>query len=135
VSSSFINPRQPIVLEVGGQRLRVNANANESHLAHLADVVNERFSEIQRSTKNNVPSTVLALVSLDLADEVQALQRKLEDAREESKRAIAAAEARVREVEQLARRCITEAIAEIDRTLVQDCEEPQKESPSGIETA
>jgi cell division protein ZapA (FtsZ GTPase activity inhibitor) len=133
VNSSTSNMRAPVVLEIGGQRLRLNANTDESHLAGLAEAVNERFESIQRSTKNAVPSTLLALVALDLADELQAARRKLDEAREEMRRTVAAAEARTREVEQMARRAVAEAIAEIDRTLGLDEELGRKQGE--IETA
>jgi cell division protein ZapA (FtsZ GTPase activity inhibitor) len=110
------------VLVIGGQRLRLNANAEPQHLAQLAQLVNERFDAIQAATKNNIPATLLALAALDLADELQSARRKLEEAREEARRAIAAAEARTHEVEQLARQAIKEAIAAIDDSLERDDE-------------
>jgi cell division protein ZapA (FtsZ GTPase activity inhibitor) len=120
-----------VVLQIAGQRLRLNANTDEEHLEGLARVVTERYEAMQRATRNAVPATLLALVALDLADEVQsarrkleeelaATRRKLEEAREEARRAVGAAEARARDVEQLARRAVADAIAEIDRALADD---------------
>lgn len=122
--------RQPVVLEIGGQRLRLHANADEGHLQELAARVNERFDSMQLATRNAVPSTVLALVALDLADELHAAQRKLEEAREEARRTVQAAEQRAREVEQMARRAVAEAIAEIDRTLSLDEAQARGASPA-----
>jgi cell division protein ZapA (FtsZ GTPase activity inhibitor) len=108
------------VLEIGGQRLRLHANADPQHLVQLAQLVNEHYANMQSSTRSSVPSTVLALTALDLADELLRARRREEEAREEARRATAAAEARVREVEQMARQAIRDAIEEIDRTLAHD---------------
>ena len=43
--------RAPVVLEIGGQRLRLNANADPKHLERLAQLVNERFDTIHQSTR------------------------------------------------------------------------------------
>ena len=119
-----------MVLEIAGQRLRLNANTDEKHLELLAKLVNERFEAIQRSTKNSIPATLLALVALDLADELLGAKKKVDEAREEGRRAVAAAEARAREVEHMARRAVAEAIAEIDRTLGADAAHDAKADES-----
>ena len=82
--------------------------------------MNERFSAIQGTTRNATPATVLALVALDLADELGEVRRRADEARDEARRAIAAAESREREVELAARRAIAEAIEEIDRALASE---------------
>lgn len=133
--STSLQPRQPVVLEIAGQRLRLNANTDAGHLERLAQVVNERFESLQSATRSTVPATVLALVALDLADELHAARRKLEEARDEARRAVAAAEARTREVEQLARRAVADAIAEIDRTLLRDEQANSPAKPGESETA
>jgi cell division protein ZapA (FtsZ GTPase activity inhibitor) len=109
-----------VVLQIAGQRLRLNANTDESHLERLAQFVNERCEAMQRATKNAVPATLLALVALDLADELHTAWCKTEQAREEARRAVADAEARATEIEQTARRAVAEAIAEIDHALESD---------------
>jgi|LNFM01.1.fsa_nt_gb cell division protein ZapA (FtsZ GTPase activity inhibitor) len=117
MTSELDKPRAAIALEIGGQRIRLRAHADETHLVELAKLVNDRFSTIQGSTRNAAPATVLALVALDLADELATARRKADEARDEAKRAVAAAEAREREVEAAARRAVAEAIEEIDRAL------------------
>jgi cell division protein ZapA (FtsZ GTPase activity inhibitor) len=112
----------PVAIEIGGQRIRLNAASDGTHIVELARQVQERFQTVQRETRNNIPSTVLALVALHLADELADAKQQLEAVREEAKRTVAAAESRAREVEQLARRAVVEAIAEIDRTLALDDE-------------
>ena len=122
--------RQPVIIEIGGQRLRLNANTDGRHLEDLAQLVNERYGNIHRATKNAVPSTLLALVALDLADELQSMKAKLAEAQDQANQRVAAAETRAREVEQMARRAVTEAIAEIDRTLLADDDHVRKADKS-----
>ena len=126
--------RHTVVLEVAGQRLRLAANAEPSHLERLAAVVNEQAESVLKSAKSTNSSTLLALVALDLADELLTARRRLEEAQAEAKKSVAAAEARARDVEQLARRAVAEAIAEIDRALLQDDTIAAKEA-SASETA
>jgi cell division protein ZapA (FtsZ GTPase activity inhibitor) len=120
VDTSTRNAATPVVIEIGGQRLRLNAGSDRTRIVELAQAVQERFQSVQRETRNNVPSTVLALVALHLADELHEAKQALASLREESTRAVAAAETRAREIEQLARRAVVDAIAEIDRTLALD---------------
>ncbi len=108
------------MIDVAGQHLKLSGQVDADRVASLAAQVNERFESMQRATRNGVPSTVLALVALDLADELTAAQRKVEEVREEARRTVQAAEQRAREVEQMARRAVADAIAEIDRTLSLD---------------
>jgi cell division protein ZapA (FtsZ GTPase activity inhibitor) len=117
MTSELDKQRAAIVLEIGGQRIRLRAHADESHLVELARLVNERFASIQQSARNAPAATVLALVALDLADELSDAKRRAEEAKEQAKQAIAQAEARERELELLARRVIADAIEEIDRAL------------------
>lgn len=112
--------RHTIALEVGGQRLRLTAHGNERHLEQLASVVNQRVEEIQRTAKGAPASTQLALVALDLADEVIACRRKLEEAQREAARAVAEADERARVAEQTARTAIADALAEIDLAIAAD---------------
>lgn len=112
--------RHTIVLEVGGQRLRLAASANERHLESLAALVNERAETVQRSARGAAPSTLLALVALDLADEIVACRRKVDEAQREAARAVSDAESRARAVEEAARRAVADALAEVDRALAAD---------------
>ncbi len=120
VQSTPSGARNSIALEVGGQRLRLTANGNERHLESLAALVNQRVEDIQRSAKGAPASTQLALVALDLADEIMACRRKVEEAQREAARAVAEAEERARTVEQAARVAISDALAEIDRAIAAD---------------
>ena len=116
-----------MVIEIGGQRLRLNANADGKHLEDLARVVNERYQTIQRDTRSAIPATVLALVALQLADEVEDMRRKLDESRDDARKTVAAAESRAKDIEHRARKAVVDAITEIDRTLSLDDELSQKE--------
>ncbi len=120
MSVSAAQTRPPVVLEIGGQRLRLSANTDQPHLERLAHEVNERIATMSRETRSNQPGTLLALVALQLADELDEARRALAHTREESHRAVTSAEARAREVEQLARKSVIDALAEIDRALAAD---------------
>jgi cell division protein ZapA (FtsZ GTPase activity inhibitor) len=113
MTSELDKTRTAIALEIGGQRIRLRAHTDEAHLLELAQRVNERFATLQSATRNASPATVLALVALDLADELGAARRKADEAREEARRAIAAAEAREREVEAAARRAVADAMKSV----------------------
>ena len=126
MTSELDKQRAAVALEIGGQRIRLRAHADENHLVELSRLVNERFATIQASTRNATAATVLALVALDLADELNEARRKADEAKEQARRAVAQAEASAREVELAARRAIADAIEEIDRALaVEDATTPQ----------
>ncbi len=134
-SSTAAQTRLPVAVEIGGQRLRLSANTDRVHLERLAREVNERFAALQRETRSNLPGTVLALVALQLADELDEARRELAKVRGESEHAVTKAESRAREVEQLARRAVTDAIAEIDRALSLDDEAAARTAGPESETA
>lgn len=113
-------PRQTVALDVGGQRLRLASQGNERHLEQLAATVNGRVEALSKAAKGASPSTLLAMAALDLADELTALRRKLEEAQREGTARAAEADARARRAEQVAREAIAEALSDIDRALAAD---------------
>lgn len=113
-------PRPTVALEVGGQRLRLAVQGNERHLEQLAATVNGRVEALAKGVKGAPASTLLAMAALDLADELTALRRKLDDAQRESAQRVAEADARARRAEQVAREAIAEALSDIDRALAAD---------------
>lgn len=112
--------RPAIQLEVGGQKLRLSANADPAHLEVLAAMVNERITALQRGTRSATHATLLALVALDLADEVVAARKRADEARADRDRAVAEAAHDVARCREEARVALTEAIAEVDRALLDD---------------
>lgn len=120
VQQSAAPSRAPVVVEVAGQRLRLSGAMDQEHLERLASLVNERFESLQRGARGVAPAQVLAMVALNLADDVLSERAKAEEAAAEHRRAAASADERAREVEAAARRAIADAIAMIDRALVAD---------------
>lgn len=135
MSVSADQTRPPVVLEIGGQRLRLNANAEPAHLERLALEVNQRIATMSLETRSKQPGTLLALVALQLADELDEARRARAQAQEDSRRAIATAETRARDVEQLARKSVIDALAEIDRALAADDDSVSRLEHSEGETA
>jgi cell division protein ZapA (FtsZ GTPase activity inhibitor) len=135
MSSSLAQNRDTVVLEIGGQRIRLPASNDRVQLERLAREVNDRFAVMQRQTRATVPAAVLALVALQLADELDEARRSLSTAKDQSTQALSAAETRAREIEQMARRAVTEAIAEIDRALAIDDEAAARTPSAESESA
>lgn len=100
--------------------MRLATQGNEHHLERLAATVNGRIEALARSVKGVPQATLLAMVALDLADELSSLQRKLDEAQRDAAARTTAAEARAQRAEQLAREAIAEALAELDRALAAD---------------
>jgi cell division protein ZapA (FtsZ GTPase activity inhibitor) len=93
--------KRTITLEIAGTRFRLVSDADQDHLQELARMINERVDKLSRpGTRSSASSgQLLALAALDLAD------------------ALKSSEAKLREVEQLARTAIANAIARIDKGL------------------
>ncbi len=109
-----------VVLDVAGQKIRLAASTDASHVQRLAAMVNDRVAGLQKGARAASPSTMLALVALEMADEVLRARQQAEAAEERARGMIAEVEARAREVEQAARRAVADALAEIDRALEAD---------------
>ncbi len=122
--------RSTLALEIGGQRIRLHAHNNEQHLVGLAQLINDRYAKLLASTRAATPATLLALVALELADELLEATRNTETVRNESAQTIARAEQQAREVEQQARLAVTEALREIERALKTD-EQDEDQSDTG----
>lgn len=120
MQQSAASSRAPVVVEVAGQRLRLSGAMDEGHVERLAALVNARYEELQRGARGVAPAQVLAMLALNLADDVLTERARAEAAVTEQRRAATSAEERAREVELAARRAIADAIAMIDRALVAD---------------
>ena len=93
--------KRTITLEIAGTRFRLVSDADQDHLQALAAMINERVDKMGRaSTRSSASSSqLLALAALDLADELKSSEAKLQ------------------ELERVARTAIANAIARIDRGL------------------
>jgi cell division protein ZapA (FtsZ GTPase activity inhibitor) len=111
-------PKQTVSVEIAGQRLRLSAHADPEHIERLAGMVNERVETIQRAARGAGTPTILALLALDLADELHATRRRAEESQSRAKDELERARAHAAQVEHSAREAIAEVLAEIDRALV-----------------
>lgn len=96
--------KRTIALEIAGTKFRLISDAEQHHLEELAAMINERMDKLMRGGARSSASSgqLLAMVALELADELRGSQRKLQ------------------EIERLTRSTITNAIARIDRRLAED---------------
>jgi len=87
-----------MTLEIGGAKFKIVSDADPTHLSQLAEIVNERMQKLTDAGARSASSAqLLALVSLGLADELQAAKQKLSEADRISRGAIANAIARIDE--------------------------------------
>ncbi|MDP3275855.1 MAG: cell division protein ZapA [Deltaproteobacteria bacterium] len=112
--------RQALTLEIGGQRLRLRAHGSDEQLLALAAQVNDRYLVLQSNAKTAPPATLLAMVALDLADELASTRDQLTSVQIQSREELERAHAHSRAVEDSARRLVAQAIEEIDRSLQMD---------------
>ncbi len=70
--------KRTVTLEIAGARYRMASDADEAHLARLADLINERIEQLgPKVAKTATPAQLLAVVALGLADElVQSEERR-----------------------------------------------------------
>ena len=99
--------KKAITLDIAGASYRMVVDADEEHVRHLAEIVNERVAALGPSAQRKAtPAQLLAMVALSLADD------------------LATAESRARSIEATTRRVIGNAIARIDRRLEADMVAP-----------
>lgn len=70
--------KRTITLEIAGARYRMASDADESHLARLSELINDRVAALgPKVARTASPAQLLAVVALGLADElVQAEERR-----------------------------------------------------------
>ena len=90
--------KRTITLEIGGAKFKIVSDADQTHLAELAGIVNERMQRLTDAGARGASSAqLLALVSLGLADELKTAKHKLSEADRISRTAITSALARIDE--------------------------------------
>ncbi len=102
--------KHTVTLEIAGTKFRLVADADQAHLQELAALVNERVAKLGAASKSASAAQLLALVSLGLADDLRASEKK------------------VRDVDQLAHTAISSVIARIDSRLAEDSSAHDAES-------
>jgi cell division protein ZapA (FtsZ GTPase activity inhibitor) len=92
--------KRTIALEIAGTKFRLVSDAEQQQLEELATMINERVEKLSRAGARSASSSqLLALVALELADELRS------------------ANDRLNEMERVTRTAVTNAIARIDRHL------------------
>ncbi len=97
--------KHTVTIEIAGAKYRMTTDTDESHLQHLADVVNARITELgPKAARTASAGQILAVVALGLAEDLEV------------------SEERRARVEQTTRRTVEAAIARIDQRIAADSE-------------
>lgn len=91
--------RNTVTLEIAGTRFRLVADAEQGQLQELADTVNHRVAQLYAGSRTATPAQLLAMTALGLADDLRN------------------AETRLKQMEELTRTTVQQAIARIDAHL------------------
>ncbi len=104
--------KRTVQIEIAGARYRMSADADETYLQRLAEIVNERVQALgPKAARAATPAQLLAVVALGLAEDLEASERQREKL-----------EAKTRQV-------VTTAIRRIDQRLQADAELAQQIEP------
>jgi cell division protein ZapA len=104
--------KRTVQIEIAGARYRMSADADETYLQRLADIVNERVQALgPKAARAATPAQLLAVVALGLAEDLDASERRHD-----------ALEAKTRQV-------VGAAIQRIDKRLQTDAELAQQIKP------
>ena len=104
--------KRTVQIEIAGARYRMSADADETYLQRLAEIVNERVQALgPKAARAATPAQLLAVVALGLADDLEASERQREKL-----------EAKTRQV-------VNTAIRRIDERLQADAELAQQIEP------
>ncbi len=99
--------KKAVTLDIAGASYRMLVDADERHLARLAQIVNERVEKLgPKAQQKASPAQLLVMAALSLADD------------------LVQAESRAQNIEDSTRRAIVGAIARIDRRLEADMVSP-----------
>ncbi|NNE17775.1 MAG: cell division protein ZapA [Myxococcales bacterium] len=103
--------KRTVQIEIAGARYRMSADADETYLQRLADIVNERVQALgPKAARAATPAQLLAVVALGLAEDLDASERRCETL-----------EAKTRQVVDTAIRRIDERL-QVDSELAQQIE-------------
>ncbi len=92
--------KRTVTLEIAGAKYRMTSDADEEHLARLAEMINERIDALgPKAQRTATPAQLLAVVALGLADDLLNADR------------------RRREIEDTTRAAVQHAIERIDERL------------------
>jgi cell division protein ZapA (FtsZ GTPase activity inhibitor) len=71
-------------VEIAGQRAVIRSDATEAQVQRLADGINRRVQRLRKGSPTAPPLAVLALVTMQLADELEELRSWVRHERRES---------------------------------------------------
>lgn len=104
--------KRTVQIEIAGARYRMSADADETYLQRLAEIVNERVQALgPKAARAATPAQLLAVVALGLAEDLEASERQRDKL-----------EAKTRQV-------VHTAIRRIDERLQADAELAQQIEP------
>ena len=88
--------KRTITLEIAGTKFRLVSDADQDHLQRLAGMISERVEKMGGTGSRSASSgQLLALVALELADELEGATARLEQMEQMTRTAIAHAIARI----------------------------------------
>lgn len=87
-----------MTLEIAGAKYRMTSDADEEHLARLAEMINERIDALgPKAQRSATPAQLLAVVALGLADDLLSAERRRRDIEDVTRSAVQQAIARIDE--------------------------------------
>jgi len=104
--------KRTVQIEIAGARYRMSADADETYLQRLADIVNQRVQALgPKAARAATPAQLLAVVALGLAEDLEASERRRD------------------QLEAKTRQIVGTAIRRIDQRLQADAELAQQIEP------
>lgn len=90
--------KRTVTLEIAGAKYRMTSDADEEHLARLAEMINERIDALgPKAQRTATPAQLLAVVALGLADDLLSSERRRRDIEDTTRSAVQQAIARIDE--------------------------------------
>ncbi|HEY8430294.1 MAG TPA: cell division protein ZapA [Sandaracinaceae bacterium] len=87
-----------MTLEIAGAKYRMTSDADEEHLARLAEMINERIEALgPKAQRTATPAQLLAVVALGLADDLLNAERQRREIEEATRSAVQRAIERIDE--------------------------------------
>lgn len=72
--------KRTVTLEIAGAKYRMTSDADEQHLARLAEMINQRIDALgPKAQRSASPAQLLAVVALGLADDLVNADRRRRD--------------------------------------------------------
>lgn len=90
--------KRTVTLEIAGAKYRMTSDADEEHLARLAEMINERIDALgPKAQRTATPAQLLAVVALGLADDLLNAERRRHEIEDATRSAVQQAIARIDE--------------------------------------